>query len=199
MAFTTGEKLMIAMLCDLAKAPKDRELDFDFIWDSVSNDDAWALDWRYSGLQLNENTPPEVRGVADLLDMWDVLERSFEALPPPEQKRVTSEPAVLGSVKFVGFDGNNETRLMHIARVFTGKLDRWVRFKDRDLNSHAPSIDAYERMRNVYKPIWDAKIKSSGGYDLSADQIIAVMRERVHPENRVPGPGATWTLKPLKP
>jgi uncharacterized protein YfbU (UPF0304 family) len=199
MAFTTAEKLMIAMLCDLAKPPKQRELDFDFIWDSVMDDDAWALAWQHTGLQLDEKTPPDVNRVADLLQMWDVLERSFEALSPAEQKRVSDEPTVLGSVKFVGFDGNNETRLMHIARIFTRKLDRWERFKDRDLNSHAPTIDSYARMHRAFEPMWDAMVKSSGPYDLSADQIIAVMRERVHPENRVPGPGGAWTLKPLSP
>jgi hypothetical protein len=196
MAFTTAEKLMIAMLCDLAKPPAQRELDFGFIWDCVMAGDAWALAWQHTGLQLDEETPPDVHHVADILKMWDVLERSFEELSPAEQKRVKGEPGV-HAVRFSGFDGNNETDLMHIARIFTRKLDRWERFKDRDLNSHGPSIDCYERMQSVYKPMWDRMVKSSGPYYLSADQIIAVMRERVHPENRVPGAGGAWTLKPL--
>jgi uncharacterized protein YfbU (UPF0304 family) len=196
MPFTVAEKLQIAMLCDLARSPEKREVDFGFIYEAVTNDDLWAINWRYSGLQLNVESPPEVKLVCDILDMWDRLERDYVELSPVEQARVGEESHRGHPPQFLGFDGNNETDLLHIARLLINDLDRWSGFKGRDLNSHMPSIDSYRRMLSIWRPLWDRKVAQHGGYEFTADEIIAILRERIHPERRKPNPDGTWTFEP---
>ena len=198
MTFTSAEKLQIAMLRDLGKPPKERELDFDFIGDAVNSNDIWAVDWKYSGLQLKVPTPPEVRLVCDILDMWDRLEQDFAKLSPVERARVQTQSYSSGPPHFEGFDGNNETDLMHIAGLLVNELGRWSRFKGRGLNSHMPSIETYNRLLAVWRPILDRKVKQLGNYQFTADEIIAILREHIHPTHRHPLAGGGWSCDPAK-
>ena len=75
-------------------------------------------------------------------------------------------------VKFIGFDGNNETEYMGIARFLVEKMDRFTRFKGREMNSHCPIIDAYARMFTVFEPIRKTLI----GRKLSTDEIISILK-----------------------
>ena len=102
MSFTTAEKLQIAMLRDLGKPAQKRELDFEFIGDAVINNDIWALDWKYSGLQLQVPTPPEVKLVCDILDMWDRIEQDFADLTPVEQAKVQAGSYNSSPARFLG-------------------------------------------------------------------------------------------------
>lgn len=198
MSFTTSEKLQIAMLCDLAKPEGQRELDFEFINRVVSGDDIWALSQKYPGLQLKVETPSDVRLVADILEMWDNIESSFAVLNEADKKRVKADSYRDHEPKFLGFDGNNETNLMAIAIIFTRDLGRWERFSERDLNSHSPSIDVCYRLLSVWRPILDAKLKTLGPFELTADELIAILRERIHPENRKPATGGNRVLDESK-
>jgi len=198
MSFTTSEKLQIAMLCDLAKPQSKRELDFDFINRVISDDNIWTLDFKYPGLQLKAETPPEVRLVMDTLEMWDHIESSFASLKPPEKKRVEDGSYYNHAPKFLGFDGNNEINLMAIARLLVLDLGRFKRFKSRTLNSHSPSVHVYSRLASAWRPIWDAKIHSLGPYDFTADELISILREHIHPENRKSTTGSNWVLDESK-
>jgi uncharacterized protein len=195
MAFTAAEKLQIAMLCDLAKPPANRELDYEFIDRVVMDDDLWALDTRYPGLELGIKWPPKVKKVADILEMWYQIESGFESLTDADKTRVETESFYRHPPKFLGFSGNEETDLMSISRLFVNDLSRWEHFRDRDLNSHFPSVGSYQRMLSVWKPLLDSKIRGSGGpYELTQDELIAILREHVHPEHRKPQAGGGWTF-----
>lgn len=183
MAFTPAEKISVALICDLAKPSEERELDPGFISTAVCDGDIWAIDWAYPGLQLGVPTPPEVSRVGDILEMWTRLEHSYAALDEPEKARVSAEIGP-GGIQFGGFDGNNETEAMHIARLLVNKLERWENFEGRNFNSHYPSMDMHERLLGAFQPIWEKKLGGSV-YDLSADELITVMRERIHPSQRV--------------
>ena len=87
---------------------------------------------------------------------------------------------------------------MHIAELLVNDLGRWSRFKSRALNSHMPSIDIYNRLLVIWRPIWDAKVKHLGNYKLTPDEIIAVLREHIHPTHRQPQSGGGWTFDPAK-
>jgi hypothetical protein len=193
MTFTAAEKLQIAMLCDLAKPKDERELDFDFIREAVSSGDLWALHWQYPGLELNIETPENVRQVIDILEMWERIEESFDKLSEQEKERVLLQSYSSARPHFLGFDGNNESDVMHIAYLLIKKLGGWSVFKNRDLNSHFPSIDGYERQRAAWKPIWEAKIKS-GKYDLAPDDLVKILREHIHPDYRQYTGGGDWTF-----
>jgi uncharacterized protein YfbU (UPF0304 family) len=84
---------------------------------------------------------------------------------------------------------------MAIARILTRDLGRWERFSERELNSHFPSIDVYYRLLDIWRPIWEAKLKTVGPYELTAGELIAILRERIHPENRKPTTGGNWVLE----
>jgi uncharacterized protein len=190
MPFTAAEKLQIAMLCDIAKPADQRELDFRFINSVVSGDQIWSLDCKYPGLQLGIETPQIVSMVADILEMWNHIESSFGSLNETDKKRVESDSSYKGKPEFPGFDGNYEAGLRTIATILIHDLERWQRFNKRNLNWHWPIVDVYERELAVWRPIWSAKIENSEPpYELTADELIAILREGIHPENRKPTTG----------
>jgi len=77
-------------------------------------------------------------------------------------------------VKFAGFDGNNESEHMGIALFLVEKMDRFTRFKGRDMNSHHPSVDTYARMFAVFEPIRKTLI----GRSLSPTEMISILKAK---------------------
>lgn len=157
MAFSAGEKLIITMLCDLLKSHKVKgEIDPDFVLEALIGRHEWGLEWKYSGIfdKKDINTPPVVYEVASILDMWEIIEISYENFTDQQKKLVKEEAEPFGNnPMFKGFDGNNETEHYSTARFLTGPLGRWDQFKGRDLNAHMPSLDTYNRMLDVFEPI----------------------------------------------
>jgi uncharacterized protein len=199
MSFTTSEKLQIAMLCDLAKPEGQRELDFEFINRVIIDDHIWALSWKYPGLHLKVETSADVKLVIDIIEMWDHIESSFAALSKADKKRVEVDSYYNHEPKFPGFDGNCETELVGIARLLMHDLGRWERFKKRELISNWPSVDIYDRELAAWQPMRKAKTQNLGGpSELAADELIAILRERIHPENRKPTTGGNWVLDESK-
>ncbi len=180
-----GEKLILTMLADLYKPLNVRGgIDPTFVEDVIDGGHYWGLQWRYPGVfhgHVDKETT--LREVLDVLEMWEMIESGYESLSKEEQDRVEKEADLLGKyVKFRGFDGNNEAEHLGIAHFLIDDLDRFTRFKGRDLNSHIPSIDTYRRMLTVFRPL---QSKLVGG-EPNAEQIIALLKERIHPEHRKP-------------
>jgi uncharacterized protein len=178
------QKLMIFMLCDLYKGVKGRtELDPKFIEDALIGGHYWALRWQYPGIfESRPDAEAAVSEVVDILDMWSFIEHGYDNLPPEDQERVKAEAEAFGDpVRFHGFDGNSESTQYSIARFLVEKMDRFSSsFAGRDLNSHCPIIDGYRRMLTVFLPIRG----SLTGGRLSARQILAILKEWVHPQYR---------------
>lgn len=173
--FSDGEKLIAFMLRDIYKHLKiDGEIDPEFLSDVLCGGHYWAPKWVMTGVYHNyEDDPRDVRFVVDVLDMWSFLEDGYEALSKKDKDRVEKEAEPFGKhVKFAGFDGNNEAPLLGIARFFPEKLDRFTRFKGRDLNSHAPMSAAYRRMLQVFEPMRRTLV----GGGLNVTQIIALLK-----------------------
>jgi uncharacterized protein YfbU (UPF0304 family) len=179
---TNPEKLILVMLAEIHEALKVKNgVDTKLLKSAIYSDNTWALPWEMSGILSSgpkEETPPEVSDVLDILDMWTLLEEAYQRLGPKDKKRVKTEAEPFGTrVKFEGFDGNNETELMSIARFLVDDMGRFSRFKGRDMNSHGPSIDVYRRMLAVYEPIrgtLDGKV-------MTADQVIAILKAKRYP------------------
>ena len=120
--------------------------------------------------------PRVVSEVFDVLDMWSFIERGYAKLSEKDKKRVESEAAPLGNdVTFRGFDGNNESDHYSVALFLINDMGRFNCFKDRDLNSHFPSINDYRRMLAVFEPMR----KTLVGRALSASQIINLQKARM--------------------
>lgn len=180
-----GEKLILLMLRDLHKHLKVKgEIDPDFVAEAIAGGHYWGLRWRYSGIFHDyEDSEKTVTEVVDVLDMWVFLESSHGKLSQKDKAQIESEAGPLGkNVRFPGFDGNNETEHLGIARFLIDDLERFSSFKGRDLNSHSPSIEAYRRMVRAFGPMREHLV----GRGLSAAEIIAVLNERRPPERRKP-------------
>jgi uncharacterized protein len=180
MQLSDGEKLIILMLADMYKSLKIKG-DFDpkFISSTIHNDQLWGFNWQYTGIPFEPyETPHAVKQVADVLDMWFLIEEGYKKLSPTGKKQLEKDAEPFGKhVKFLGFDGNNETDFMTIASYLIDDMHRFTHFKGRDLNSHMPSMDGYLRMYRVFEPLRNQLHQSS----LNLAQLTAILTAWKHP------------------
>ena len=178
-----GERLILTMLCDRYEHQKvDSDIDPRFVGEAIGGGYDWALDWKYDNIfSCHVDSPRVVTEVRDVLHMWSLIERGYAELSEKDKKRVESEvgPRFGKDVAFKGFDGNEESDHLGIALFLINKLGRFLEFKGRDLNSHYPSIDGHRRMLAVFKPM----IATLIGGELSASQIIDLLKERIQPSH----------------
>lgn len=151
MKISDSEKLILFMLVDLQKALKvEGEIDAEFVENAIHSDNSWGLSWKYSGVFQENETPKDVTEVADALDMWSFIEESVSRLTPAEQAKAKES----GPTQFPGYDGNNETRQMSIARFLTGPLERFSGIGNRgSQNSHSPKVVKYRKMVATFEKI----------------------------------------------
>lgn len=152
-SFTPKERLVILLMCDLLKKTEGETnsgLDPDFISNALYGGHDWALDWEYGCLfNVTPDKPENVKFVADVLNMWWLIELSCKEFTEDQHKKI--KDMHLGSLKFPGFDGNNETELMGIANFLVHKMNRFEHFKDRHgFNSHCPVAGRYRRMLDKF-------------------------------------------------
>lgn len=174
-----GEKLIAMMLGDLIKKlDVDVETNVDLVQKVIYGGHYWALGWEMPGIfHGHADKQSRVRFVVDVLDMWSFIEEAFEKLGKVELKRLAKEADPFGEhVEFSGFDGNNESEHLGIARFLVEDLERFSRFREghRDLNSHHPTLEAYGRMLQVFEPIR----KTLVGRRLSVDELVAILNSQ---------------------
>jgi uncharacterized protein YfbU (UPF0304 family) len=121
-------------------------------------------------------TEDDCREVIDILSMFRDLKQSYEAL----SDKGGVEP---WSIEFRGFDSNHEARQLGYCRFFCdsdgGRFTELNR--GDDFNSHAPILDAYRRMLEVWRPI----VRQGRGRSLTIDQIREIVRALPHPESEM--------------
>lgn len=180
MKLTNPEKLMLFMLSEIYDKLGLNDVNTELLRKAITSENLWALDWEMQGIVggESEETPPDVREVVNYLDMWSFLEEAYESFGPEAKAQVKKEAHPFGDpVRFSGFDGNNEGELMSIANMLVGEMNRFQRFKGRDLNSHVTLRDNYARMYKVFEPMRASLI----GGGLSPDQVVRVMKAKMHP------------------
>lgn len=178
-----GEKLLALMLRDVYKHLdiKSPGINPELVESAICGGHSWALGWELSGVYHgHEDDPRNLTFVLDVLDLWDHIERAQDGFSDENKARVAKEAEPFGErAKFAGFDGNNEAELMSIARFLVEDLGRFARFKGRrSFNSHAPMTAVYQRMLAVFKPMQ----RTLAGSDLSATQVIEILKAMRHPE-----------------
>lgn len=174
-----GEKLITTMLADVIKGLKiETETDIDLVKNVIYGGHYWALGWEMPGLfHSHIDKQSRVSFVVNVLDMWDFLEEAFEKLGDDDKARLAELAEPYGKeVKFPGFDGNNESEYMSIARFLITDLSRFSRFQDRqhDLNSHYPMLEPYGRMYRAFEPIRRDLI----GRGMTVDEVATVLNAR---------------------
>ncbi len=172
--FSDGEKILMMMLRDIYKHLKiDGDIDPDFVGEVLWGGHYWAPKWILTGLfHGHQDDPRDLHLVMEVLDMWELVEFAYENCSKKEKDRIAKEADPFGkSVKFPGFDGNNEASHLGIARFFVEKMDRWNRFEGRAFNSHHPTLEMYRRMLETFGPMR----KGLGNKGLSPDQLIQIL------------------------
>lgn len=182
MKLSDGEKLIILMLTDMYKAMKIKgEYDPEFISQTIYNDKLWGFNWQFTGIPFeHDETPEAVNQTCDVLDMWWMIEEAYDKLSTADKDQLAIDAEPFGRhVRFHGFDGNNE-RHFGIALYLVDDLKRFSHFKGRDLNSHAPSIDGYLRMYEVFEPL-RAGLHSRS---LNLVELTTILKAQMHPSHR---------------
>ena len=178
-----GEKLTLIMLCELFRQLKLKgDIEPRFLEEVIYGGHYWALEWRYPGIfHGHEASTTVLTEVVDILDMWSFLEDGFNDLSKTEKAHVAEEAEPLGKqVVFAGFDGNNESEYISIARFLIEKLDRFSEFKGRTLDAHMPTIEAHRRMLTIFEPIRPRLV----GRKLNASEVIDILKAMIHPSRR---------------
>lgn len=174
--FSDGEKMLILMMGDLFKTLKivDPNSDPDFLAEVIYGGHYWAPKWDMQGVFHDHvDNPRDLSHVVDVLDMWSFIEEAYERLSSAQKTTITEEVGAWATdVKFHGFDGNNESSQMSIARFLVDKMDRFTRFKGRDLNSHCPTYNRYGGMLDVFKPMRASLV----GGGLSVQQLVTLLK-----------------------
>lgn len=178
-----GERLVLMMLRDMSKTLKVKgEIDPDFVAEAIWGGHYWGLEWQYPGLfHGHEDSRVNVSEVVDILEMWSFLEEAYSKLSTAEKDRFQKEAGAVGKkVRFRGFDGNNESEQLRIARFLIEKMERFTSFKGRDLNSHWPATATYRRMLSIFAPIRTTLV----GRTLGVGEIISILKEQILPDHR---------------
>jgi uncharacterized protein YfbU (UPF0304 family) len=163
------ERLILANQYEiLAALKKDESL--ERLAENLRDGHEWlysqGFDW------FSENLPAEdAEHVLWILGIYGDMKASFEAL----SDKTGIDPRLLA---FPGFDGNNESELLH----FAGALRKSERFVEtigpNAKNSHMPTTDTYRRMIAKWRELGEPN------YPYSREQIVAILDARIHPDNR---------------
>ena len=155
---TAAERLIIAMLCDIYERLEiNNSFDVELLRQAAVGPHHWALQLQYHGFDEDPIDEQLASEVANILDMWDFIELSYEDLPKEDQVALEQYH------QFDGFDFNDseEAQCGDVADVLIKRLKRWERFAGRDLNSHIPSLDRHRRMLSRFTPIKEAGLRGS--------------------------------------
>ena len=174
--FSDGEKMLMLMMGDLFKALKikDPESNPNFLAEVIYGGHYWAPKWEMQGVFHDHvDNPHDVRHVSNVLDMWSFIEEAYGRLSQAQKDAIATEIEWATDVKFHGFDGNEESSHMSIARFLVDKMNRFSRFKGRELNSHYPTYDRYRGMLDAFEPM---RPKLAGGC-LSVQQLVTLLKQ----------------------
>ncbi len=186
MKISKSEKLILALLCEIHQElglDKNGEIDSNLISSAINTQNTWAIEQKYDGIlwEPEGETPEDVSFVCSVLDMWVFIEDSYKNLSKDEKENLKEKAYPFGSnVSFNGFDGNNESKFLSIARFYIENMNSFCEFSGRSLNSHAPKVETYQRMLEVFEPMRDA-MSHSDSYQLSAEQLEQLLKAKKYP------------------
>lgn len=105
-------------------------------------------------------TRDECREVMDILDMFRSISNALKRLPSDSKVQKSS-------LKFHGFDGNEEGMRYPFAVFLIREQGRWQELELPDLNSHFPVLDRYREMLARWK-------QSGDKHDLTEEDLVRI-------------------------
>lgn len=171
---TPVEKISLIMMCEIQEHLEIQgEFEPDFVKSAILDGHLWALDWQYGGLSEPDVSPTIPTQVGAIMDMWSYIEFSVGELDASGRADLEANSPIWGKdPKFRGFDGNNETRHMSVARFMVEKMRRFTEFSGRTFNSHAPEVAASMRMLSEFRAV------DHHGQPLNSDQLAKILNAR---------------------
>lgn len=106
--------------------------------------------------------------VLDILEMYRGIIFSYQALKQKSSTMLTED-----RVKFPGFDGNEESRLMAYVIYFINTLGRYSEIQSLShgyYNSHAPMLKTYQNMLRKWK-----SSNAMGEYTMTEEEILRLL------------------------
>jgi uncharacterized protein YfbU (UPF0304 family) len=172
MELSDGERLILLMLCDIQKGdPVKREIDPDFVQQSILSNQLWGLSHKYQNLLPGRfEYPAEVSEVIDILDMYRLLDRHYGYMSPEDKKRV-DEAAPFGEVKFPGFDSHDTGGHTGAARYMVEDVGLFKEFKG-NIDSGVNTLDRFRRMLRIFLPLRD----TLGDGNMTVEQMLSVLK-----------------------
>lgn len=160
--FSDGEKTLIKLVGELSRyigAPSDK---IDVLLEGFSSGNHWAVDMEMGYLYNSASTSPEdVPFVLSVLEMWDIFERAFESFseedqalvladePGEQELRKKGKQPESREIIFHGFCATTESDLVNIATFLIEKMNRFPRFKGRNLSFNKKTYKSHE-MKLIY-------------------------------------------------
>ncbi len=182
MKISNSERLSLLILSEIHQQLNINhgEINTQLISDAIIYDQTWAIDWEYSMLfgERVDPTPDKVSWTVDVLDMWDLIENSYQQLDAKQQATMLNKlPSYVGkNPMFRGFDGNQEGEYYAIIRFLVHHMGRFEWLKERNLNTHMPMSARYNHMLMTFKPI-RRTLSIETTLHLSLDQLETVLKE----------------------
>jgi uncharacterized protein YfbU (UPF0304 family) len=177
-SLSDGEKLIATMLAEfIEKSGVEVNNKVDLVQKVIAGGHYWALGWEMPHIfHGHSDKQRRVSFVVDVLDMWRFIEEDYERFSDDEKVELTEKIAPYNSVRFAGFDGNEEEEY-GIALFLVRDLNRFSRFGDeqRSLNSHCNMVEKYRNMLRTFEPIR----KTLGfGKRMTVDQMAEILDAR---------------------
>lgn len=170
-------RLIAAMVADIHKQTvTGGDVDSKLVASALWNQEDWAIRWGHSFLFPETENPDRVKYVVAVLSMWTTIENSYALLSEEDRAKIASEVKYHAGEKplFNGFDGNEEAHYSSVARMLIEQLNRYSDFKDRYMNTHAPTTEKYKKMLEAYRPINLARSNNPHS-GLSVEQLIEIL------------------------
>ncbi len=133
----------------------------------------WNIEYIYDGRDVM--TAEESSEVWDTLDMFDAINRFVSSTTDEEIKNSSF-------TKFLGYDGNNESKFMAFTAYTIERLGRFDYVptpKKNYWNSHMPVRELYARMLEEWH-----KVPKVRRFELKTEEVKKILAAAVHPENR---------------
>jgi hypothetical protein len=183
MNFTQAEKLQTLMLCDIyEKLGIEDGYNPQLIRSALDTDSYWAIGWAYQDLATEEGNPKEVSFVCDVLDMYSILQYTYERLTTEQKDQLAKDVKSFNpkhDIVFGGFDWNNEGEYVTVTRMF--KLLERFETQNIDKNSHSPRVAMYSRMLEEFLPARKHFVHNEG---VSYEALCKVLNAQLHPSHR---------------
>lgn len=130
-------------------------------------EDGYTLNYEEISRHIfDELTANGCREVLDILNMFYALQASYQALENKEGI----------TIRFPGFDGNNETKRMEYTRFYITELQRFTELIDiaesPDFNSHRQTLRLYRLMLDM----WDQCAEKN---NLTREEIERIISARL--------------------